>query len=111
MERAKYKRATLVNKSGSRAIVTVYFSSDRTNLDNTLDFGYTIDKGDTLDIRIKDGKGIIGTVVILFYEEGKDFTVLTFNAGKREDIKAGKTYDITWVEKTVIVPELKEVEK
>jgi len=112
MEGDEYKRATLVNKTESQMIVSVYFSSDRANLGNAIGFEYTVKKGDTRDIRIKDEKGIIGVVTIFFWDNKKGVsTQLFLNAVNREDIKAGKTYDITWVEKTGIIPKFKEVIK
>ncbi len=97
-----YYTAELINKTGFKLFISVWFFDNLTDLSNHKDFGYNIAGGDTRKIRVKNLKKEIGRVFIGSFGKGASI----FNASTVEEIEVGKTYVITGAEKWV--PELKE---
>ena len=97
-----YHRAKLINKTGFKLFVVVWFFDNLTDLSKHEKFLYNIGDGHTIMIRVKNPKKEIGRVFIgSFGKEGR-----IFNASDVEEIEVSKSYVITGDKKWV--PELKE---
>jgi len=102
-----YYTAELINKTGSKVMVIVYFHKNRINLESTVEFIYNIKNNDKKKIRVKNPEGKIAILQVYLARKGGGGSDMYFNARNTEDIKVGKIYEVTAAEKWV--SELKEV--
>ncbi len=104
-----YYTAKLINKTGERVMITVYFSDDLTDLSSSKQFSYIIQKGVTRKIRVQNPKKEVGRILIGIMAGEKSASNTFFNTLGFEEIEVGKTYLITSAE--LLVPELKELKE
>ncbi len=111
MEQDNYRRATLINKTGSAIVVTTYFSFSPRFPMKKATKNYFIQKGEEEEIPVKhvrqEGGWHMATIGVTLVTGNA--AEIFFNAGNEEEIKARKSYTIKKAEK--IVPLLEEVKQ